>query len=537
MRAADKIQGVSYGSEALAEVGAPPYFVDAVLNVSNTYKTAITFRGNQPIQAFLNPAAPKPGFVKAKNSAHALVKGVIPFDSKVLGRIEKDGSMREYDINDKSVIKYPDKLVGNKKDANGKITESGIHHQITLEEVTIGLKNGELKLLEDPVKNNILKVSAVSDNPKINQVIYGIDLGKFSAPTLATEEKRTLARVGSKIEIDAPSWWDEKNWGNFTEQQHHLYSVNYQATAQTPAKPLMVLALQDDQKHSVPIRMDQDLLWIAKPTDEKSLGLTTSLAPEMHQPLNTFDKDHGPSNTADLMLRLFALDEQISQQTKQPRKFPTLEDIPAYQVAALGNVTPFEAYTSFKLNDEVNLKVGSQKIMKNMVQHGAENRSPFAPSDLDGKMLHIWNGQLAVTHTEKELASFVLKTPGYLEKNMITIHPEWNMKLWAPVVAQQIELKQPVAPKLLESYTKYITGLHAQAVSMKDNPEALAKMKSEHMILSHCSEKLMPRVLTLMEAKANQAVDATAPKLVVENKNEQKIEVDDKNKNHPKIGN
>jgi len=89
-----------------------------------------------------------------------------------------------------------------------------------------------------------------------------------------------------------------------------------------------------------------------------------------------------------------------------------------------------------------------------MVRHGCDSRSPKPPESLNEPLLHIWKGDMYLTENEQDLIEFVLQ-PGYLENNFIHVHPQWDMALWAPVIIEQIKLKQPVDEATITGLLSY----------------------------------------------------------------------------------
>lgn len=120
-----------------------------------------------------------------------------------------------------------------------------------------------------------------------------------------------------------------------------------------------------------------------------------------------------------------------------------------------GCISPFEFVQSCLLNtayaDEAS-HYGSQKALgylnvafdpniKNLIQHGPENRNPYVPSNLDGKILHFYKGMIFLTQGENQLIQFYM-ADDFLKNNIIDIHYGWKMEKWAKVLEKQESLGQ-----------------------------------------------------------------------------------------------
>lgn len=499
-------QLIAYDAEALAEVGMPPYCAAEI----KEQKFAVSFRANQLIDVFTDSAVAKWGIVRAKSTMHGLGKGTIPVpeDSHYLGRISDDGMVTAYTA-DAKLSKYHKQV--DPKEA--KIFD--VRQHVTLEEVMRGLHSRppEYVLVNDPPKNNILEVRVHPKHPSLHgspvaaAVVYSIDLmpsetNVIKAPTVAVaidqtaspSERRALvakmkadARVKPAVDVKKPDWWDEK-WGEYADRWHDRYAVSKKPNAEAKDfTPYMVLG--DDKHH--PIRPDQDMLWVPRPLDEvKTLGLTGPLPPEMHVPLNTIAKKSAVLNIIQLSKLLVKLDEIISgvdkdadkNKDKDKRLFPNgfkdLEPGGKFDITALGNITPFEAYRVLMLHSGLKRKYEKLDLMTEVIQHGAENRTPYMPENLTGKMLHFYRDpsrgemKVALTHNERELVAFVLK-PEYLQHHFFEVHRLWDMKVWGPVVKAQIEAKQG---DMLSNDTRAIYMAHESV----RRSSAMGEMKAQY---------------------------------------------------------
>jgi Cft2 family RNA processing exonuclease len=91
-----------------------------------------------------------------------------------------------------------------------------------------------------------------------------------------------------------------------------------------------------------------------------------------------------------------------------------------------------------------------------LIQHASENHNPdpehLAP--LDVSIVHVWRGKISMTHSEKEMISFIMQDD-YPKENIINVHPRWDMAKWATVIHAQIDLQQPIPLDTLSAYKAY----------------------------------------------------------------------------------
>lgn len=461
-RRPDPLAGVTKGRErALAEIGIPPAFADQIAQQAVQGDFAFALRGNQPFQFYdtdhTSYISPKPGIVKAKNSNWGFVQGAIPVDYKHLGKIEKSGNIRE--MNFKKEFKKPEVL-------------AQIQLNMSLSLIVQGLNATppEYKLVGDPKQDGILRVKKHVDadanvSEAVKNIIFSVNLNKLAKPEVSKLSRASSMLDAKKLRLSqshllvAPSWWDEAKFGSFAVQQNHFYPSMYQTSLDTKPQELKVYGIKNPDGRVATIRPDQDLLWISR----ASSGAKKENS-ELHQVVNTFNED-GPEKMMRLLRKHFSM---------------SLEAVVAlrHDIAAMGCVTPTEAYQLIQANEQF-LKDKDVSYIGKLFQHGAENRNPFLPSDLDGKMLHVWNNEFYVTHNEKELVNFVLYTKDYLAKNIIDIHPGWDMSLWGPVVKKQLEL-----------YPDQVSETTRQAYKDSIKVELLASSQSVNLLSKENKEQI-----------------------------------------------
>ncbi|GEM_PF-5137282 len=424
-----------HGRAALEAVGIPLEFAAQIMLLAHSLGVAIAIRAGKPFQLYKDLCAPKPSFVKAKTGTWGFAKGVIPENYR-LGKMDASGNVLiPPDI--------PDEVIFTQ-------------HKISLGEILSGLrkKSPEYQLISlDPcltpqeyIKqyHRLVVVPTVATSPKENKIIFSIDLEKGSPPLkIDVGSIRThLFETTHKC----PSWWNTK-WGKFSDCLNYRYPADYQESLSDEIQPLKIYAIHNSEKKSVPITGDMDLLWMTRPSERYlQQHLLRQFPPSALRVLNT-------ANVEDSDQMLKALIELHTHFAEQRDELFDITKIKDESIGRTGCITPLESFFITNINERF---AKFAPHITNLFQHGAENRNPGMPSDIDGRMLHIWHGEFVLTESEKDLVDFVLNTPGYLENNIIDVHPKWNMNLWAPVINKQISLRQSIRSDVLEKYKKYI---------------------------------------------------------------------------------
>jgi hypothetical protein len=402
-----------HGRAALEAVGMPLEFAAQVMLLASELGIAIAIRAGKPFQLYLELCKPKPSYVKAKTGNWGFMKGVIAADPL----LAKMNASKEL------LIPPPMPSEVNL-----------IQHTISLSEILTGLQknNPEFELVSlDPelspvdyvIKTNQLVVKPTKEYcPFDSEFYFGVHLNE-SNPPLNIDRRPIRTNLFEETPV-TPLWW-QPQWGNFAEQLSYRYPAYVKKENET-FKPLEIYAVFSDSKNC-PVTGDMDLLWVTKPKQESHLFPQSA-----HQVLNTSNLEA----CAKMLESLIELHQYFAEQRDEVFN---INEISSESIGREGCLTPFESFFITTINARF---AEYAEHINNLFQHGAENRNPGKPSDLDGPVLHIWNGEVILTESEKDLVDFVLNTPGYLEHNFIDIHPGWNMELWRPVIEKQIMLGQ-----------------------------------------------------------------------------------------------
>lgn len=111
-------------------------------------------------------------------------------------------------------------------------------------------------------------------------------------------------------------------------------------------------------------------------------------------------------------------------------------------------------------------------VIKNLYQHGFENRNPSKQLNLEGRwIMFLPDGGVLWGENQKQLIATLLSSNGALLKsNCIDVNPASDMAIgWGRIVEKQLELGQKIPPATLENYKKY---KKQQAVCDKENTSA-----------------------------------------------------------------
>jgi hypothetical protein len=411
--------------------GIPEVFLDLLKKSSVENDVAFAIRAGAAFQRYQMPNAPKPVTVKAKTGNWGAAKGVIPEDN-ALGKVENhDGKM---------VVKHRD-------DHKDLPTLPGIIepvlHKLSLREVVDGLERGDFELASN--KNGRLVFKA-TDGPTDANIEFSIDLRESQRVDKQLNIPDIDKITKNLAEVSQPDWWRQE-MGDFHQLVDNYYPAQYRDANQPESKfaDINVFGVpsgEGEAKVVLPITGDQDSLWITRPATAENLK-------EPPRVYNTFKQ----GEVEDLVGARF--DMAMAEAGDDMEKLEQLINIDKGSIARLGCVTAFES----KIIDGINTNF--QAVVKHMLdlfQHGTENHNPGTPSPLDSPMVHVWRGQAAITHTEKELVEYVLQ-PGYLEANIVDIHPKWDMNKWAPVIEKQVQLGHPVPIATLAACVEHKLGL------------------------------------------------------------------------------
>ncbi|MHB1949819.1 MAG: hypothetical protein ACYCQI_17110 [Gammaproteobacteria bacterium] len=438
----------------------PPAFVSAVQSVAEEFKEfgdlVLSTRGLSALPAYEDPAAPKPGSVKAKSSTQKFIETRLPVDPR-LSRIEEKSSIggyahveeKKYSIRGYAHDDFP-------RDKEGKVALPIMQERKNLNRIMQGIADGTYILVDTPAEikeSGILRVRTKSDNEYESAPIFSIHLNEGQAPVKIDREK-TLTDFAERAP-PMPTWWDPKN-GDWSECFNHRFPAYVQFPGEYRARPLEIYGQSAMTDDGIPI-----VLPITSDIDGASLTVPMDLKKQMEAKgygsafveIDTKEKGKESSAVAAMVNELRRINEFMESIGK-----PTisLEEI-RKAAARMGNGTPFEVYISVLINKRFNNGV---EHIRDPLQHGFENRNNSKIlQDLDGATVHIGCQQgkkfMRETQGEKGYANFILKTNMIIERGDFHLNPGWNMEHWHEVVARKLELGQKVSEKTHADFLEF----------------------------------------------------------------------------------
>jgi len=149
-----------------------------------------------------------------------------------------------------------------------------------------------------------------------------------------------------------------------------------------------------------------------------------------------------------------------------------------------GCITPYEFLTGQLTNYAYRGSDAFTDPPANPKQHGNEVRNPYPPSKIDGVLSHHTALGTEVTNGEQACVDWYLneKNIDFFRKNGLDINPKFNLDVWGPIIAKQIELANSkesdyIPPaEVMEAYLN-----HLPKVTIAEQNLLL---KSQHQVLA-----------------------------------------------------
>jgi hypothetical protein len=465
--------GCPIGDAALKEAGIQAEFAAHLALHFSHFGAGITLRvGTTP--SYDAKRVAKPGAVLSKTSNHGLVKGLIP-EIPQLTKIDKNRKPIGHHQYDKDKLKSE--------------TQSTIPLSLSLREILESAgKEGDMSIAFDKAKNRLVLQYRQGKGPIGFSGKFYVNLGEgkkikrqYSRPW--NEPKKDLVKKNNFLNVKKPDGLDKATFNQCLNLINDDFTIHYKSATSEKIKPLRVFSAKSpDTNEQLPITGDWDFLVLGHPP--------TGLPDYAYEVLHTFPRKtnipieaeiartEASDNRKQLEDRTRELFEHLKQTAlaKEPGQLDLFDQylssvkfdaiLSKKALNSAGSITPFEFLQVLMLNhayQRKNISIYGEKgetdlsfdaNIINLIQHGAENRSPYKPSDLDGKMLHFYQGASILTRNENELIKFYLLSD-YLKNTRIDVHPGWAMDKWAPVIEKQQQLGQPIPSETLAVYTAY----------------------------------------------------------------------------------
>jgi hypothetical protein len=473
------------GDAALREAGMQVEFAAHLALHFGHFGTGITLRvGTTP--SYDGKRIAKPGTVLRKTSNHGLVRGLIPTDLTLAKIDEKTRQIIKNAHHDQSKIE-------TKKQSN-------IHLNLSMREILESTSDtGDMEIVqsETSVDQLVLKYRLGKEPTEFSGKFYinlnqGKDVNRrYAVPW--NEPQPNPKKRGGFLNIQQPKRLHPAVFKKCLAKINNDFPIYYDTgTSEDTPLPLMVLAAADPiTKNMHPITGDWDFLVMGHPHNlpdyayrvfhtfpKKSTSPKGEKAAKKTACKNIAELD-SQTNALFKHLKKIAAGKKEKDRDLLEKYLLSVKYDNIFRKDALnsaGSITPFEFLQALMINHAYQQKnihlYGKKDVTKssfdaniiNLVQHGAENRSPYKPSPIDGKMLHFYQGMTILTRNEDELITFYL-SGDYLKNTRIDVHPGWNMNKWAPVIEKQKSIGQSIPAETLKVYENY---QHMKKISQED---------------------------------------------------------------------
>lgn len=402
----------SSGLAAEEESHFPSIFIEAGKKASALASAILSFRITQSININKGfPVSPKPLSIKTKTCKNSqgipFLSGFIAVDGETFG------------------------LKGSDTESN--ITQHLKEKLIAQQQIDEAEKfsNQPLKIkwqeLNTAIKKNIYSIIAIEND-------YQLFQSHLINPTeFATKIDRSHLTFRFKKKENM--------------QPNEFIEIEYRVKEQDPFKKIYIIAYEN-----APITSDIDIFAIL-PSIPKMQALEKISKGKLHQPYNT----QKTKELAELSIQYLLIKNALDTMPVNINDLDNEEFLNIQKNSTLKNagiLSPYELFIILTINQIIassfeQAVFGTGKL----IRHGSELFNPHHLIDLNVPILHIWNNKIYLTHTEIHLRDFYLHS-GALKTHFLPIHPEWNMVIWGPIIAEQIQLgqKKLISEEILKNY-------------------------------------------------------------------------------------
>lgn len=399
------------GQQALSHAGIPQEFAAQIMMICEKFGITIAIRAGAADQLYDRDAQPKRSDTKAK-TGNIFPAGVITEDPEI-GRLTEDGMPLNVGL------KVPKETVTT-------------HYKPSLRKLILLSQENPPRIFMKPQADGTIHIARNSAiTPGKNELLFRISLDNPIPPAEVIKDYKQYVAVMSRIpQMQVPEWW-QTGWGDFNKLLDCRFELEVKKPGDHNFSAVKILAYNNKGKIT-PITSDMDLLFISKPCkDTELLKIARKLSLPIFTPVNTF-KDDGTEKMHGLLMALAKND---------PERMVDISQITPERVKMLGNLSPFEAYVIFAINQRF---ANFVKHLDELFQHGPENRNPGKPSKIDDTMLHFIEGEALLTQDESQMIDLMInrfEPYNYLETYEFTIHPKWDITpdKWGKVVARIIK--------------------------------------------------------------------------------------------------
>lgn len=430
----------SSGWVAEQESHFPAIFIEAGKKASTLADAILSFRITQPPNINKGfPVSPKPLSIKTKTCRNS--QG-IPFLS---GFIATDGETFG--------------LKGS--DSNANITQHLKEKLIAQQQIDEARKFSDQPLkikwqeLNEAIKKNIYSIIATENDYQLLQ-------SNLINPTeFSTTIDRSQLTFRFKIKK--------------TIQPDEFIEIEYRVNKKNPFKKIYIIAYEN-----APITSDIDIFAIL-PSIPKMQALEKMSKGKLHQPYDTQKtKELAELSIQYLLIKNALHATPIDVKDLDDEEFSNIQKNSALKNA--GILSPYELFIMLTINQMIVSSFETSALNTGkFIRHGSEAFNPHHLTDLNMPVFHIWNNAIYLTHSEIHLRDFYLHS-GALKTHFLPIHPDWNMVIWGPIIAEQIQLGQKnlISEKILKNYYHSLEIKKSTPKNLHlDSPTSTAKLLKE----------------------------------------------------------
>lgn len=397
------------GSDALKAAGFAWAYIYSALETAKHFGCVISARtgGNAP--RLDQPMASKPMAVKAKTTvSDGFLTGFIPRNQQLYGRL--------------GALPLPE-------------NSEFVTVKTTLRDLLIGMQDGDYsqgQLFQVSEKVYMEFKTPHADTDEKKNITYYIELTNGEPPIAKNGLLGWLTPWRTVRKPAQPGFWPSNL--DFNASLDKFYPVLCYNPNVNVIENVEVLA-----KDGLPVSGDIDLFSI-------SMSFMRSITDQSFKKL--FDSSIG---------------NELTQLLDQYKALCCVLGIPEVAMSngnfykKAGLLSPYEL--AIIKNIDVSVAKLTDNYLQNPLQHGPDVNASYASPI--GKVLHILpNETVIMTEDEDELIAFIYRLKG----QYVRIHPDWDIKKWAPIVEQQLLCGMPVDPQVKRKYLAYVATLNGGAI-------------------------------------------------------------------------
>lgn len=540
------------GRDAIVKAGMQWAMAEMHRQDTQDRKSLISYRcGKNPTQRFNDRSSPKPGYVKDKSSNNPFIEGSIAIDKEFA---RSDG----------------EKIVGFTEYSPDEFEEYKSHYGLAEVQAEINVADLLRGMESTPptiehrgsqkTRGKVYEVFSSTGFPKTDVMICLSDFENGAPRKLSNAklgEAPTMRRpshvptspvpptdnstIEERLQLIASKLTNEHN--SNTEGLDVAFPLY-----KTDGSALEVLGVRQDNGEVLPITGDWDQLLMGFDNELiHAVKISNGFKPSFFEVQHTKGTKDPDSKTQTSLTRAYAmltlhstaifnilkeqggmLPEGVSRFEDLLKKPDGAVDTSLVQLA--GSITPME----FVMGQVINYRMNQQlQNLKNPIQHGPENRSPLDPSDLDGNILHFYEGKSIMTRTEDQLVEFMmgeLKVNDELmldskpvDNSYFDVHPRWDMSKWGRVVIAQVENKYNVPKDTLENCLKYYQDQQKKDPRNKELQGAVSKLEKaitqastwdrafKDLTNVKIDERILPEISPVQKGFRGNALKAARP--------------------------